>query len=426
MAERQKRVVYFLLTLCLLVSVTSACSPETADVTVGNGGGGEDVPLVTVEPASFPTHRPDPLWQKEYDKPVTAALAASGDLVVVGWSQGSGSAERWGITVCDGEGVERWSRTFREARYRTISVDSIGEEPVIAASVFTYDNPGVLRAFRPDQTQLWTMNVKNSVSLAAAPGGDRVYCVDRGNSRLHVLDLATGDEMWSRAVSAEVVVQVAEGNAALLVEGDTLTLLDAGGAVVQRREMPQEAAGALLAPDGQSVFVALSGPHSAIYRFGRDGEQQWLTRIPSGGANCLSASADGKYVLVYNAFSAGGFVLLWADDGRILSRDVLASLEDAKNQFIRWVRFLPEDQGFVADYAVVREGQSGYSEEHRLLQFGIDGQLRRAIDLGRNVDILVSSDCRAAATVSTAVLDWTTQEKARVRFYDIGQLLSWR
>ncbi|OGS69835.1 MAG: hypothetical protein A2Y96_01080 [Firmicutes bacterium RBG_13_65_8] len=221
-------------------------------------------------------------------------------------------------------------------------------------------------------------------------------------------------------------MQVGGQATVLLVQGSALIVLDAGGRTLFRTSLPPETAGALLAPDGQAVYLASSGPHSAVSRYDNRGGRAWVTTIPSGGSNCLAASPGGSYVLAYNVFASGGFILLQAADGKILCRNVFAAVEGAKNQFIRWARFLPDEGGFLVDYAVVREGQSGYTEDHQLLLFSTDGQLRRRADLGSNIDILLSAGCQTAATVSTALLDWVSPAQSSIRYYDLGQLLSWR
>lgn len=421
-----------LVVILLAMLAAGACGPDTAGLLAPGGGdgfgagNGAPPPAVTVTPTEFPADALDPLWEKEYARPVTAALSRDGQMLVVGMSEGSGSGERWGITVYNRVGERSWSRYFREARYRTIWVDWVDANdrpPVLAAAVFTYDNPGVLYAFLPDETGLWSRKVRSSVSLVPSPLGHSIYCIDRGNSLLHVLDLETGLSLWSRDVSPDALIQVGGVNSALLVEDGSLTLLDGRGGVLGRETMPEGAAGAVLAPDGQSVFVALSGPQSSVGAFDLEGERVWMTAIPCGGTNCLAVSPDGEYLLVYNVFAAGGFVLLRAEDGSVLCRNAFAPVEDARNQFIRWVRFLPDGQGFLADYAVVREGDSGYVEEHRLLLFDASGELRRAVDFGRNVDILAGDDGRTVVVVSTAVLGHPTHEKGKIRLYDLSLLL---
>jgi outer membrane protein assembly factor BamB len=412
--------------MVLVVGATllGACAPEVGGGTGGTGNG--DSTPATVDPSALPTYRLAPLWEQQFGKPVVAALSNAGETLAVGVSTGSGSGEQWGITVFDAAGQPAWSQTFRDARYRTIWLSSVSTESIFGVALFTYTNPGVLHLYRADRTKLWSADVSSSVSLLAAPDGVHAYCIDRGNRRLSALDLATGDTLWSRIVDEEASMQVGGQATVLLVQGSVLSVLDANGGTLFERSLPPETAGALLAPDGQAVYLALSGPHSAVSRYDNRGEIAWVTAIPSGGSNCLAASPDGKYVLAYNVFASGGFILMQAADGKVLCRNVLAAVESAKNQFIRWARFLPDGGGFLLDYAVVREGQSGYAEDHQLLLFSMDGQLRRRVDLGSNIDTLLSADCQTAATVSTALLDRVSPAQSSIRYYDLSQLLSWR
>jgi DNA-binding beta-propeller fold protein YncE len=354
----------------------------------------------------------------DFDRPVTASISADGKHVLVGRSFISSGVEYFSAVLYGADGKQVWTKTYREDRYRTIQVSSPGAGGHFGVALFTYNNPGIAYLYNAQGQRLWSRSVTSSATLVLDPGTLALYGIDHGKRELFSASVSTGQSRNLGTISERSSLELG-GGSLLVTDMSTAMLLGTDGSLVLRQPVPADFTGLSLAPDGSAVYAATRGADSSVLRLNERGGVSWSTRIPAAGSNSIIVSPTGRYVLVFNITLDSGFVVLDAADGSILCRNTFAPVEDTASQFIRWARFLPEDDAVLIDYAVSRSRPSGHVEEHSLLLFSMAGELRARFNAGANVDLLVSDDGRACVTVSTVAYDWSGPTPNRVRFYDL-------
>ncbi|MDP2872911.1 MAG: hypothetical protein Q8P31_10300 [Bacillota bacterium] len=417
--------------MVLLMLAGSAMGCGNLLVSAGNGTGAGDSPpqvppLDVIWPDAVSPVQLTPLWSQQFDRPVTAALAGDGRWVVVGRSYGSSSSEYWGALLFDAAGKQVWSRSFRENRYRTIRVSSLGGGSYFSIALFTYSNPGVAYLYSAEGQRVWSRSVRSSVALGLDEGSSSLYGVDHGSRELFVAAIPSGQARTLRSVGADASLDVA-GSRALVYDKTSALLLGSDGSLVHQQTVPQGFLSMVLAADGSGVFAATGGADSAVLHLDDRGQLVWSTHIiPPAGSNSLEVSPSGQHVMAYNITLDSGFAVLEASDGRILCRNSFAPVEEKASQFIRWAKFLPEQDAILVDYAVARSLATGHVEEHSLLLFSVTGELRARFDAGSNVDVLVSDDGQACVTVSNVSLDWSGPRVNTLRYYDLTPLFGRR
>lgn len=401
-----------------------------ANTPVAAGGGNVDIPLpsppppqpppplVTISPDHVPPTVLKPVWSLEADRPVTAAMAGDGSWVVVGRSHISSGIEVWSALLYNAQGKQVWSKTYREDRYRTIQVASLGNGKYFSVALYTYSNPGIVYLYNAQGQRLWSRHVRSSVSLELDLQSSVLYGIDHGNRELFSATIPSGPTRNLRNVTEHSSFEVGGGRI-LICDKSAVVLCQANGTVLQRQGMPEDFTAVSLAPDGGALYAATRGADSSVMRIDEGGNLVWSTRIPAAGSNSLTVSPTGEHVMAYNITLDSGFVVLDASDGSILCRNTFAPVEEKASQFIRWARLLPEQDAILVDYAVARSRPSGHVEEHSLLLFSITGELLARFEVGDNVDVLVSDDGRACVAVSTVAFDWTGPRPNAVRFYDL-------
>jgi len=418
--------------LFALVLALAACSPTPPSlptavvppVPPASPPAGGPVPLdpVVLAVLAEPPFALEPSWTLTFDRPVMAALSEAGDYVVVGRSYGSiRNSTQWGAVVYDAAtGKELWRKTHSSG-YRAIEVGVLGDGPSFAVSLYTYSNSGTMWVYDAHGKLAWSRAVTSSSWLQANPDGTRFYGVDRGRSQVFVVDPGSGRELATISASSDAVVQLSPTGHGLVIAGQTLILLSRDGRVLARIPVPEPFQDIQFAPSGEGVYTTASGADSGIYKFDTKGKLIWSAPVPPGGSNSLALSPDGGYALVYNVGVEHGFILMDAADGTPLHRIDLASVEDAKGQFIRSVKWLPDGLGFLVDHAVARDANGRHTEEHSLLWFDLAGQLQGRLELSANVDVLISADGATCVTVTTVPGEFVNSN--RVRLYDLRPLL---
>lgn len=366
-----------------------------------------------------------PRWSLDFDRPVTAAIADDGTWVLIGRSYVASGSEYWGALLYNSEGKQVWSRVYREDRYRTIQVSSLGGGNYFSVALFTYTNPGVAYLYNSLGQRLWSRTVNMSVTLAVDEASGSLFGIDHGKREL----FSAVGPLWQsrnlRTVTERSTLEAGNGRV-LVTDMSTAMLLDSTGSVIHRQTVPSDFTAVSLAPDGNAVYAATRGADSSVMRFNDRGDLIWSSRIPAAGTNSLVVSPTGQHVMAYNITLDSGFAILDAADGKILCRNTFVPVEDNASQFIRWAMFLPEDDAVLVDYAVARSKPSGHVEEHSLLLFSMAGDLLARFDVGANVDVLVSDDGRACVTVSTVAYDWSGPTPNRVRSYDLTPMFGLR
>lgn len=420
-------VALVVLALALAVALPGCILPGTKDA-AGNGGPqGNATPAEVIEVSlgdKLPA-RLEPVWTHEYDRPVIASLSSDGQYLLVGRSFGSvRSSTQWSAIAYTADGEELWRKAYDRSRYRTIEVDIIGPEPVFAVSLFAYSNSGNLYLYSPAGESLWTRTASCSVCLKPNADGSRVFGIDRGRRQLFLAETATGNELAHVPVTLEAALQVAPTGHALVTDPASITLISAAGKVIGQVKKASEFASVELGPSGDAIYGATRGADSTVYRYNAAGELVWQTKVQVGGSNTLAASPDGRYVAVYNVGLDNGFILLDSTDGKVVRRVAFKPVEGVSGQFIKWVRFLPEDGGLLVDYAVARNPASGHIEEHSLLWFDNEGAYRARCQFGPNADILTATDGRTCVVVNTMPLDYDAPSTNKIQLFDLKSLYS--
>jgi DNA-binding beta-propeller fold protein YncE len=391
----------------------------------GTGNDSECPPLITVSIYERPLVRIQPSWVLELDRPVTAALSQSGDRLIIGRSYGSvRTSTHWGVHVYDVlTGQELWTKSYRTTSYRTIEVEALGPAPLYGVSVFAYNNSGTLYAYDAAGKQLWTRAVISSTLLRTDAAAQRVLGVDRGRELVFVVDAATGREMATVTGETGTSLQVAASGPSLAFSGRTVILITESNRVLARVPARDEFTAIQIMPNGDGFLVATGGSDSAVYRLDNRGQLVWQRKITVGGSNSLAVSPDGRYVMAYNVGIEHGMTLIDGLNGKILRRNSFTPVENAKSQFVRSVTFLADDGGFLVDYAVSRDLSSGHAEERILLYLSADLELKGRLDLGANVDVLLSADGTACIAVDNLPIEITGAGPNKVKTYDLSPLL---
>jgi outer membrane protein assembly factor BamB len=184
---------------------------------------------------------------------------------------------------------------------------------------------GLLQAFYPDGTPLWSFNAQGPFESPAAVEGDLVYagCTD-GN--LYALDRATGRFLWRYYVNEEVGSRpvVADGIVYFSTLQDTVFALDAKSGEWkwhQRREAPGRFTVRGVAwPTvvGGVVYAGFSDGSVAAFD-AKTGLVKWDRHVaPSGELTDVDSTpqvADGR---VYVAAYSGAVLALDAASGKVL------------------------------------------------------------------------------------------------------------
>ncbi len=394
----------------------------------GEGGGGGtpgNVPVVVVSLGDKMAMLPNPEWTHEYDRPVIAALSPDGQYLLVGRSYGSvRNTTQWSAIAYRADGSELWSKSYDSSRYRTIEVDVIGPQPAFAVSLFTWSNSGDLYLYSSEGKSLWRRPASSSVSLRPNDDGSRVFGIDRGRRELFLAETASGRELASLPVTEGAALQVDGPGNALIVDPVAITLVSPSGKVQGRVSMASDYTSIELSPAGDAVYGASRGADSSVYRFDLAGALVWQAEIPDGGSNSLAISPDGRHVVVYNVGPDNGFLMLNAEDGKPLRQTAFAAVKGAGRQFIKWVRFLPDDGGLLVDYTVTKDPSSGHIEEHSLLWFDESGAYQARCQFGPNADILVAMDGKSCVVVNTMPLDYDAPSTNMVKYFDLEPLYS--
>jgi hypothetical protein len=364
----------------------------------------------------------EPAWSLTFDRPVTAALADAGSYLLLGRSYGPvRRSTHWGALAYDvATGQQLWSKSYGATSYRTIQVSALGPQPWFAVAVYTYGNSGTLHVYGLNGKTAWTRQVVSSTLLSADGEGSRIYGVDHGRGSIFVADSATGREYGTVSGETGTSLQVAQNGRALGYTGSSLILISAEGKVVARVPAQHEFADVEFAATGDGVFASTGGSSSTVYRFDAKGQMVWQRKIQCGGSNSLSVSPDGSRVMAYNVGIEHGLTLIDASDGTVIRRNSFALVENAKSQFVRGVYFLA-DGGHLIDYVISRDRANGHEEERFLVRLDADGQLGGRMDLGSNIDVLLSGDCSVCVTVDNLLVE--AGGVNRVRVYDIRPLL---
>ena len=406
------------------VNPLAGVSPDSA-----NGGSGA-ASLVPVLVAAFdqPAVAITPRWTVEYDRPVTATLSADGSLVLVGRSYGSvRSSTQWGVVAhAAADGKQLWSRTFTQARYRTIAVAALGPQPWLTAGVFTYGSAGQLRVLDAAGNLGWTRDVNTSVTVRSDAAGTVIFGLDHGAGRLFLIEAATGTQLASMVVGKDAYLQVASDGTALVITPQSLLLVSSAGQLLATVPVDREFTSVLLSPDGEAVYAVSAGADSTLYRFDLAGKLLWQYKLPFGGTNTLEASADGRFVAVANAGLDHGLLLFQAATGQLWREFEFAPATGAKGQFARSIHFLAGDAGMLVDYAVARDRAGVHVEERSLLLLDYDHGYVGRVDLGANADVVLSADGLTCLTVSTVPLDGSIADGNHIELLDIGPLLGAR
>ena len=364
-----------------------------------------------------------PTWTLEYDRPVSAALAADGGHVLIGRSYGSvRNSTQWSAMLYDATGEELWRQDYQQVRYRTIEIELLGPEPIISSALFASRNSGTLYVSGLDGAIGWERSVDSSVCLASDAAGERIYGIDRGRSQAFVVNARTGRELATIAVADGASLQVAPGGEALVVSSRRLILLSRDGRVRARVPVNQDFTMIALSPGGDAVYAVTGGADSSAYRLDTAGQVVWRQELAAGGSNAIAVGPNADLILAYNVGVENSFVLLDARDGTIVRRNELAPVENAKDQFVRGVKFLPEGAGLLLDYCVAYDRTTGHAEEHSLLYFDAEGNFAARLDLGRNVNVLTSEDGQACVVVTTAPLAGAGPSTNKVQLYNLRPL----
>lgn len=426
-AGRRTRRALLAGVLALLLSLLAGCA--------GNGGVSEVQPPPTPPAAApEPPHvlvslleqapaRLEPRLTQTYDRPVTAALSDDGSTLIVGRSFGRiRHSTHWGAAAYDlGTGQELWSRTYRAAVYRTIEVAALGPQPWLAVGVYTYGNTGTLHVYRRGGQEVWSRQVVSSTLLSADGAGERIFGMDLGRWSMFAVEAASGRELGTARAERGTFIQVARDGQALAFTGSSLILFTRDGRVVTRWAARQDFADVGFAADGAGVFASTGGSDSTVYRFDPQGQLVWQLPLPHGGSNSLAVSPDGSHLVAYNVGIEHGLAIIDAASGKLLRRNSFAAVENATRQFVRGVYFVPAG-GHVIDYALVRDRAAGHAEERFLLRLDSEGRLAARMDLGSNVDVLLSADCLVCVTIDNRLVE--AGGVNRLRVFDLGPWLS--
>lgn len=404
------------------IAVPSGGEPTNPGATPNDN---ECPPSVVVSIYDKHSTRIEPSWQLELDRPVTPAISQAGDYLIIGRSYGSvRTSTHWGAHVYDMlTGKELWAKSYRTTSYRTIEVEVLGPAPVFAVSVFTYSNSGTLYTYDASGRQLWTRPVVCSALLRTDSAGSRILGVDRGREQVFIVETATGRELATVSGETGTSLQVAPAGPALAFSGSTMIMISAANRVLARVPTRNEFTGINIVPSGDGVIVATGGSDSAVYRLDAKGQLIWQRKLTPGGSNTLSISPDGRHIMALNVGIEHGMVLIDAQDGKILRRNSFTAIETAKSQFIRSVCFLPEDGGFLVDYAVSRDRAGAHAEDRSLLRLDANLELVGRLDLGANVDVLMSADGTVCVAVDNVPIEVSGAGNNKVKVYNLSPLL---
>ena len=400
----------------------SGASRASAD---GGGiGGGSDRPVASqIVPDDRPATRLEPVWTVEYDRPVVATIATGGGFALVGRSYGSvRNSTNWSAILYAADGTRLWEQSYARDKYRTVEVDVLGDAPYFAVAAYQYSNGGDLLVYSAAGELLWTREVSMSVSLRIDPAGEWIAGIDRGNKTLFVVQPATGRELATMVVNGETALDVAADGNILLSEPNRWVVIEPTGKVLWRAAGDLRYTAVATTVDGDGVYAATGGGDSKVYHYRLDGSTAWQTGAPPGGSNNVAVSPDGRYLAVFNVGPGHGLLILNSANGERLLDVSIAAAAGAAGQFVKWVRFLPGDQGLLVDLVVVRDPGGIRSEEHVILWLDQQGTLLGQSKFGAMADVQIAADGRTALVVVTMPLDQGASSTNRIMYYDLAPL----